>query len=109
MVHKDAIKVFSCETCNIDFSSKKYLFVHKNLDYHQQKSDIDQIAKLENFEVKTEIKEEAVEDDLFAQIHLKFRIQSRKSLNVLEMSTSLWSLDRSNVARAQRPPYIATF
>ena len=28
IVHKDAMQVFSCETCNIDFSSRKYLFVH---------------------------------------------------------------------------------
>ena len=74
IVHKDAIKVFSCETCNIDFSSKKYLFIHKDLDQHLEKGVNDQITKSENFEVKTKINEEAVEDDLFADSTDTFEI-----------------------------------
>ena len=32
------MKVFSCETCNIDFTSKKNLFLHKTYDLHRQNS-----------------------------------------------------------------------
>ena len=28
IAHLNAMKVFSCEICNIDFDSKKFLFVH---------------------------------------------------------------------------------
>ena len=65
IVHRDAMKIFSCETCNIDFTSKKYLFVHKNFDEHLRGSN-NQSGKSEIFEIKTEIKEEVLEDDLFA-------------------------------------------
>ena len=59
IVHKDAKKVFSCDKCNIDFSSKKYLLIHRNLDLHQK----EEIIKTENednlfgdiFEVKEKI------------------------------------------------------
>ena len=36
IAHLNAMKVFSCEICNIDFDSKKYLFLHKDL-IHDQK------------------------------------------------------------------------
>ena len=59
IVHIDAKKVFSCDKCNIDFSSKKYLLIHRNLDLHQRED----IIKTENednlfediFEVKEKI------------------------------------------------------
>ena len=37
IVHTDPIRAFCCETCIIDFISRKYLFIHKNLDDHKQK------------------------------------------------------------------------
>ena len=70
-VHKDAMQVFSCETCCIDFSSRNYLFIHKKLDQHKQKEDesekefdaeIVNIHKEEPFDADIEIKEE-VEDE----------------------------------------------
>ena len=79
IVHKDAMKVFSCETCNIDFSSKKYLFKHKDLDIHLRnrnksqnedvivKAEFDEDQQQDLFEVKEEIfeeKEQAVVDNI---------------------------------------------
>ena len=56
IVHKDAMKVFSCETCNIDFSSKEFLFIHKNHDIHLQKGlkyqNDNMIIKLKLMKVK---------------------------------------------------------
>ena len=56
MVHNEAMKVFSCETCNIDFSSKEFLFIHKNHDIHLQKGlkyqNDNMIIKLKLMKVK---------------------------------------------------------
>ena len=47
IVHTMAQKIFSCEMCNIDFSARKYLFIHKN---HSHKYD----ENLVNGEIKAE-------------------------------------------------------
>ena len=38
LVHQISQRVFTCETCNIDFSTKKFLLVHKNLGHSPKKT-----------------------------------------------------------------------
>ena len=92
IVHQNATKVFSCELCNIDFSSKKYLFIHKKLVSHKPKTkieieensqeNVDEFDEIDSelFEAKVEIKEET-ENDLFVNTleeNLKTKEQQSK-------------------------------
>ena len=68
-VHETALKLFACEVCNIDFSDKKFLFIHKDFsNNHQQEANFD--VKVEALEIKEEICEiddfiqESIVDDL---------------------------------------------
>ena len=82
IVHIDAMKVFSCDICNIDFSSKKYLLIHRNLDLHQkqalQTQNKSQVIKTENednlFEDIFEVKEKIFiwHKCLYCKKHFKF-------------------------------------
>ena len=46
LVHKKSQRVYTCEICNIDFSTKRYLLVHK---------DIGHKSKMIEIEIKEEI------------------------------------------------------
>ena len=53
-IHTLALKIFSCDMCNIDFSDKKYLFIHKDLDHvNAFNSDV----KMEMYDNENEIEE----------------------------------------------------
>ena len=94
-VHQDAVKVFSCETCCIDFSSRKYLFIHKKLNQHKQKeiekefeAEIVNSQEAESFENEViDISYES-EDDLFDKVtefhetEKGFEIQKLETRNV---------------------------
>ena len=55
IVHDESKQIFSCESCNIDFSSKKHLFFHKNNGQIHEKSLAEDN---EIFDIKLEITEE---------------------------------------------------
>ena len=48
IAHLNAMKVFSCEICNIDFDSKNHLFIHKDLVHNGQdiKKEVDYINEV---------------------------------------------------------------
>lgn len=54
IAHLNAMKIFSCESCNIDFDSKRYLFIHKELvdNDNDIKKEIDQ--EIFDVEIKVE-------------------------------------------------------
>ena len=41
VVHKKSQRVYTCERCNIDFSTKRYLLVHKDIGHESKKIDIE--------------------------------------------------------------------
>ena len=42
-----AQKIFSCEMCNIDFSARKYLFIHKNHSHKYDENLVYGVIKVE--------------------------------------------------------------
>ena len=57
LVHQKSQRIYTCERCNIDFSSKRYLLVHKDIGHKPEKIDGKEEIELEECETKPLVNE----------------------------------------------------
>ena len=52
LVHQKSQRIYTCEKCNIDFTTKRYLLVHKDIGHKPEKIEVKEEIDLTDYETK---------------------------------------------------------